>query len=59
MEPEILLQVLANYGLAGVTIYLLYKLVYEKIDTLIKEMRDLNKEMSELKTLIKTLIRTK
>ena len=57
MEPDVLLQVLANYGLAGVTIYLLYKLVYEKIETLIKEMRELNKEISELKILMKTLIR--
>ena len=57
MEPDTLLQVLANYGLAGVTIYLLYKLVYEKIETLIKEMRELNKEISELKILMKTLIR--
>lgn len=55
MEPDILLQVLANYGLAGVTIYLLYKLVYEKIDTLINEIKELNKEISELKALMKTL----
>lgn len=48
MEPEILLNVLTQYGLAGLVIFIFYKLISTEIKNLEKSINDLNESIKKL-----------
>jgi hypothetical protein len=48
IEAE-LIQVLMNYGLAGVVIYLLFKLIYN-------DMKEIKSELKEIRLLLEKLL---
>ena len=54
-EPE-LLQQLLNYGLAGIVIYLLFRIVFNDLSTMKEELRGIKNEIHELREEIRRLL---
>ena len=56
-EVEILNQMI-NYGLAGVVIYLLFRIVFDDLQIIKSELRDINKRLERLEDLLKEVVRS-
>jgi hypothetical protein len=54
-EPE-LLQQLLNYGLAGVVIYLLFRIVFNDLYTIKDELKAIKNEIRELRNELRRLL---
>ena len=56
MAEAEMLQQLLNYGLAGVVIYLLFRIVFNDLSTVKEELRAIKNEIHELREEIKRLL---
>jgi len=54
-EQEVLQQLL-NYGIAGVVIYLLFRIVFNDLSTMKEELRGIKNEIRELREEIRRLL---
>ena len=56
MAEQEVLQQLLNYGIAGVVIYLLFRIVFNDLSTMKEELRGIKNEIRELREEIRRLL---